>query len=156
MGHCYNRDGAILCDGCGSSAGVKKRKCPEIVDGLPWCTPHALCEACFEKCGGTKGLHAKCKEPAEYSRQKSKADAARIEAGDSLLATAWGDWHGLVSHGKVGLRFVGKGGVETFLLVSKEDHDAIRKQGKLFMSDFQAVAEPWYGHPDLGTTKRVM
>lgn len=44
MGYCYTRSGALVCDSCNASGGVKKVSCP-----VGYCPPPALCAACKKK-----------------------------------------------------------------------------------------------------------
>lgn len=152
MGHVYDSSGRLCCDKCGK-AGAKAIRCTFKVDGLPYCYPPDLCDECTKELGGRAKIHEKCKDKAAARQAECDVTRARIESGDSLLSTAWGDWHDKVPEGKVGLRFAGKDS-ETYILVDSDEHDRLRKEGKMFLSEFESARYLWLDHPDT-TTKQV-
>lgn len=104
MGYSYTRSGALVCDGCGSSGGVRKRRCPYTVTGtserspsgsrsaaLPYCPPPAYCPACYRERGGLRGVHgARCREGAASMQAADDARQARLDAGDLGVVSASG------------------------------------------------------------------
>lgn len=68
MGYCYCA-GKLVCDGCGKTGGVVKRKCP-----FGYCPPPALCKGCFtdpKNKAEWDAYHVEhhCEEHAKYVRE---------------------------------------------------------------------------------------
>jgi hypothetical protein len=131
MGYCYDDGGKLCCDACGDSGQVRKRTCPYRVHyaeggSLPYCSPSALCAACYHTHKAT--LHADCKAGAAKRTAEELERAAMLEAGQYERRTAWGDWHPFVPAGFVGLRFVNKAGKELYRLISTERYESITGQ----------------------------
>lgn len=140
MGYLYSRSGGLVCDSCGDSKGVRKRKCPHTVSGLPYCSPPALCSDCYKQEGGIR-IHDKCKEPAAASQREDDEIAAQLAAGAFQRSTAWGDWRANVPEGLVGVKFVGSGGNEEYYLLPDETYNAHR-----FLHEY-SDAVPWENPP---------
>lgn len=146
MGYCFDYRGRLVCDGCGISGGVRKRKCAYKVrvsrlDGghsIPYCSPPALCGPCYKKHGGLRGVHGDaCRDGAAESQARHDADEARLASGDFKSQGAFGDWNELVPKGKVGLLFYGQG--DPFgVLVDKADYD----NRSVWFLDLKSY-EPW-------------
>jgi len=155
MGYGYGRNGALACDRCGNTGGVRKRTCPHRVaypqDGpnysLAYCKAPALCTSCYRAEGGIR-LHDRCAEPARKATEENKAIAARIASGDPQVMSAWGDWHAAVPAGSTGVMFApnrtDRWQEKTYRLVPEADYDPGTKK---FLSDYPR-ASPWAG-PDL-------
>lgn len=153
MGYCYDsRSGALVCDSCGCSGGVRKRTCPHKVDGLPYCSPPALCKECYKQEGGIR-MHDRCKEPAA-ARQRERYEQQRMLDGGALLVrTAWGSWHDDVPKGFAGVRFEGKDGTSEYRLIPSESYTPPSGVRPLYLHEYDD-ALPWENHPGV-TTKRI-
>lgn len=152
MGYSYSRTGSLCCDKCGTTGGVRKRTCPHKVtypqDGpgrsLPYCPAPALCRPCWVELGGTRTLHAQCKEPARRATEENQRIADRIAGGDLQVMSANGSG---VPAGMVGVTFApnrtDRWHEKTYRLI---DRDTYRAQhatpGPTFLSDFPN-AQPW-------------
>lgn len=111
---------ALACDNCGTVGGVRKRTCPHKVLGdtlrcavrvaVPYCKAPAVCSECFAKLGKTKGLHARCAEPAAASQAEHDAIEAALDAGEAFVIAAWGDWADEVPAGHTKVLFKGRNG----------------------------------------------
>lgn len=123
MGYSYDaRTGKLCCDSCGNIGGVRKRTCPHKVDGMPYCSPSALCSACYAKYRDT--LHDGCAEAAARSQARADEENAALACGSHLWRTSWGDWHDAVPAGLVGVRFVSET-EEVFALISEATYDRL-------------------------------
>ena len=131
MGYCFDYKGRLVCDDCGAYGSVRKRKCSFKVLGdslhgprhaLPYCYPPALCSECFKKHGGTKGIHAGCRDGAEASQAEADKIERLLDEGDFLPVSAYGDWHEAVPEGKVGVKYRGRSG-ERYVLLDKADYE---------------------------------
>ena len=155
MGYCYFGSGPnknkLCCDACGDGIG-RKRTCTEKVDGLPYCPAPSLCKECFKKEGGSKKIHAQCKEPADRSRAERAAKQAKLDQGLLLRAAAFGDWHETVPEGWVGAAFEGLNKIE-WVLVPEKDWDAALVNARDDLTEFPN-AIPWIWHPG-STTKQI-
>jgi hypothetical protein len=103
MGYCYTNAGALCCDRCDRSGGVRKRTCPHKVGGLPYCYPMALCQECYEAVKDK--LHVNCKERAAARQAEEDAKLTTLKTGAFERGAAWGDWHEMVPKGMVGVVF---------------------------------------------------
>lgn len=138
MGYCFDPRGRIVCDSCGVSGGVRKRRCAYKVDGLPYCPAPALCGPCYSKHGGLRGVHGeRCREGAAESQARSDADKAREAAGDRKVRSAYGSWHEDVPKGKVGVYY----GDDTYVLVDEAEY----KYPYPWLSEL-GTAEPWLAY----------
>ena len=155
MGYSYGRNArgnwVLSCDGCGTVGDVRKRTCPHKVTGdslrgpryaMSYCPAPALCAGCFKREGGTRGLHARCAEPARKSQAEYDAKQARIDAGELFVLAAWGDWQAGVPGGMCGVKFGGRDG-EAWHLVPAGDYHPGKLPG---LSDYPQ-AQPWAEHP---------
>jgi len=155
MGYCYGYTAsgrqALACDGCGTVGGVRKRACRFRVTSdtlrsavrivMSYCSPPALCAACFKAAGGSKGIHGEqCREGAAKSQAEYDATEAALDAGESFVIAAWGDWQPGVPEGMVGVLFRGRAG-ETGRLVTKACYSS---RGTSKLSDYPD-ALPWAG-----------
>lgn len=111
---------ALACDKCGNVGGVRKRTCPYKVSSsahrstgrytLPYCPAPALCSPCYKALGGLRGVHGQsCAEGAAAMQATEDAEQAALDAGDLLVAAAWGDWAEGVEPGYVKVKFTGNG-----------------------------------------------
>jgi hypothetical protein len=142
MGYVYTSNGSLVCDCCDATT-AKKRTCTHRVGALPYCSPPALCDDCYQQQGGPR-LHDRCKKPAALARARDLVRRLMLEAGHFERCTAWGDWHESVPTGKVGVRFVGAGGQEEYRLLPEDSynsHDWLHEFG---------AAEPWDNPPTQG------
>lgn len=142
MGYCYTRGGALCCDRCGESGGVRRRTCPHKVRhgggvSLPYCQPAALCRACYAVERAT--LHAGCAEGAARAQATEDTRAAVLAGGGLLVKAAWGDWHPTVPAGEVGVLFEGRDR-RAWGLVSS--HEYRRRTGLLATMEAFEV-RPW-------------
>jgi hypothetical protein len=129
MGYCFDYKGRLVCDGCGVSGGVRKRKCSFKVLGdsrygprhaLPYCPAPAVCGECFKKHGGSKGIHGGCKGGAEASQAEADEVERLLDEGEYFAASAYGDWNKTVPEGKVGVIYRGRAGERRVLLASRD------------------------------------
>lgn len=93
MGYCYTRSGALVCDSCNVSGGVKKIACP-----VGYCPPPALCVACKKKHADKLVLaaHSSCvKYKAEMIARDEKRKALMAE-GKPVRCAALGTADGRV------------------------------------------------------------
>lgn len=152
MGYSYSFDGKLCCDHCGKPGGVRKRKCPHFVltdnarskerARLSYCYPPALCEGCKEEQKAT--LHASCAANAAKSQEQYDAVQARLDSGDKLVLSAWGDWHETVPAGFVGVLFGGpRYEGHEYRLIPSGDYDPGTKQ---FLSEY-GDTQTWTQQP---------
>jgi len=87
MGYCY-QGSALVCDGCGTASGVRKRPCPHR-----WCQAPALCESCNEHKAPT---HAGCAQRAADYARRNEVEAELLAAGEFVRKSALGDHRGEV------------------------------------------------------------
>lgn len=155
MGYCYEASGSgrgrLCCDRCGNAGGVRKRTCPykmlgsthRSVDGrrhaLPYCYPTALCSPCLTEIGGSKVLHADCRGRAAERQAEADAEQARLDAGELLVGSAFGDWHDRVPTGMVGVLFFGENGDQVDVLVPDHRYHPGKRP---WLSDYPE-AVPW-------------
>lgn len=137
MGYCYTKGGALVCDACGESGGVRRRTCPHRVSGLPYCPAPALCRDCYARERAT--LHAGCREGAARAQARDDTRAAVLAGGGLLVKAAWGDWHPTVPAGEVGVLFEGRDR-RAWGLVSS--HEYRRRTGLLATMEAFEV-RPW-------------
>lgn len=161
MGHSYDKQGRLCCDGCGNSGGVRARKCRYLIsrDGykLPYCYPPDLCAACFKKHGGTRGIHGdKCKEGAARMQAQEDARQARLQAGEWEVRSAFGSGGALISgwpevpEDYTGVVFRNAKGEEVNALVPRDSYNPGTKR---YLSDYPE-AQRWHGAV-LPATKQV-
>ncbi len=132
MGHCYDRrTGALCCDKCGASGGVRKRTCTATVltdsargprARLRYCIPPALCAACLQEVGGNAALHKDCKDRAAQSQAEYDDIERQLAAGESVAAAAWGSWHANVPEGQVGVLYRSRTATR-YVLMAAADYD---------------------------------
>lgn len=146
MGYGYGPRG-LCCDNCGDSGGVRKRPCTFKVrssglhypggqrppTGIPYCPPPALCSECLRKLGGSRKVHAGCKEGAEAMQADCDAQQARLDAGDYALTSGYGSWADWVPEGMTGAIFVNGSGHQVRVLVDADEYDPSTKR---FLSHF--------------------
>lgn len=147
MGYSFDMRGRLVCDHCGRSGGVRRRKCKYMVTDwtsgvrLPYCPSPALCSACYADMGGLNGVHGEsCRAGATMAQRQYDEEHTRLSAGDSIVRAAWGDWHALVPPTMVGVLFKDLDGVERYRLVPKAEYDHTRK----WLTEFTDVHE-WCG-----------
>lgn len=151
MGYSYDMSNRLCCDNCGTSGGVRKRKCPHVVTtdsargprvAIHYCYPPALCNGCYRANGGLRGVHGQsCKDGAARSQAEYDVTEAKLAAGDLIVLAAWGDWQAKVPEGMCGVMF-GKTGVAVYRLVP---HDSYQPRAKGFLSDYPE-ATAWEDH----------
>ena len=137
MGYVYSRAG-LVCGGCGTDVGVRKRVCPHKVRSsrlhgggtLPCCPPPALCPACYRASGGQQGVHAQCRARAAESQAEEDAQDAALDAGESFTVAAFGYGDRGVPTGMVGVLFRDKDRRETGRMVTAEAYAAAHKASK--------------------------
>ena len=88
MGYSYDGQGRLCCDGCGSSGGVRKFRCP-----FGWCQPAALCPECRSnkhRSWLTKELHRGmgCETQAKTARQRDAEQQALLDSGNYVRTSA--------------------------------------------------------------------
>lgn len=147
MGYVFDMRGRLCCDRCGTSGGVRRRTCPHTVlsdslrggrQRLPWCSPPAYCSGCYKAAGGVHGIHDQHEAPAAEDQAKADAIEAALDAGESFVCAAWGDWAEGVPAGMAGVVFRGRAG-ECLRLVPAA---AYEPGAKPRLSDYPE-AEPW-------------
>lgn len=153
MGYSYGINPAtgrecLSCDGCGKVGGVSKRRCTQIVTTengvqLPYCYPPALCADCFREEGGRK-MHDVCKPFAEASNARYADMRAKLEAGDSQRAAAWGDWKENVDEGMVGFVACNVDGKQSWHQVTKATYEDIQAKDIRFLKDIEAEGHKLY------------
>jgi hypothetical protein len=89
MGYSYTMSGALCCDGCSASKGVKKVPCPH-----GWCQPAALCAACRTKAKGDlfagtpRSTHAGCAAASAAFKARQAQESALIVSGADVRCSA--------------------------------------------------------------------
>ncbi len=130
MGYSYSNTGALCCDKCGTSGGVRKRKCTYKVLGnslrgnrisMHYCYPPALCIPCLKALGGQTVLHKDCKEPAARSQAEADAIERQLDAGEAFAIAAWGSAYDHVPPGQVGVKYRSRTG-ECYVLIAAADY----------------------------------
>ncbi len=122
MGYCYDaRTGALACDICDHSGGVRKFKCP-----FGWCQAIAICPECKAKHPElvTKAYHRKrgCEEQHIKYERLGKERTAMIAAGKFIRSSAL--WHPKRPGLNVKVFFQGVGVGEIYWM-SQKTYDAI-------------------------------
>lgn len=74
MGYSYMR-GRLVCDHCGRTGGVRKRRCP-----ANWCPPPAYCSDCYALRKGDLAMYHVRNDCAGKSRAFQEEMAARGRA----------------------------------------------------------------------------
>jgi hypothetical protein len=153
MGYCYDsRTGALVCDGCGISGGVRKRTCTAKVlwnslrgprSATPYCYPPALCATCYQKVGGA-AMHAKCKIAAAEDQAEHDEIERQLDAGELFVVAAHGAGSNpYVPKGQAGVIFQGRGERREWRLVDVDEYHAAQKARRNNrLSDFPG-AQPW-------------
>ncbi|MBB5167083.1 hypothetical protein [Mycobacterium sp. AZCC_0083] len=103
---------------------------------MHYCYAPALCSDCYRSHGG-KHLHDACAEGAAASQAKYDAIEAALDAGESFVIAAYGEWHESVPDGMVGLLFRGRSG-EVNRLAKAVDYN---RGGDTKLSDIET--QPW-------------
>ncbi len=145
MGYGYGPRG-LCCDNCGTSGGVRKRPCTYKVQGtslhmpngqrcapIPYCPPPALCSPCLKELGGSRKIHAGCREGAEDMQARYDAEQAKLDAGEYVVTSAYGSWAEWVPEDKTGVIFANGTGERLRVLVDADDYDPSTKR---FLSDY--------------------
>jgi hypothetical protein len=87
MGYCYDWNGRLACDSCGTTGEVRKQKCP-----FGYCPSPALCPQCKAKYADTlrQGWHKrrKCDLYALQSRLRDEERQGLIRAGKFVRCAA--------------------------------------------------------------------
>lgn len=131
MGYSYSNTGALCCDSCGNSGGVRKRTCTYKVLGdslrgnrvsVPYCQPPALCAACLKAVGGQAVLHKDCKERAARSQAEADTIERQLDAGEAFPVAAWGAGHAHIPQGQVGVKYRSRT-AESYVLMAAADYD---------------------------------
>jgi hypothetical protein len=137
---------ALACDNCGTVGGVRKRTCPYEVTSsshrssgrysMPYCPAPALCAGCYKANGGLRGVHGQsCAEGAASMQATEDAVEAALDAGDLLVAAAWGDWAEGVEPRYVKVKFTGRGAeAELHMPEAMYDPGAVKR-----LSEYQAM-----------------
>jgi hypothetical protein len=149
MGYCYDRrTGRLVCDSCGRSQDVRRRKCKyKVTDHtgltLPYCYPPALCPTCYKAEGGLSGVHGEtCRTGAAASQARDDLVGATLAAGGAISTVGYGDWHEDVPAGMVGRGFQYLDGQMTYRLIPRDVDHAVGGQG--FLADYSDTVE-WAG-----------
>lgn len=127
MGYGYDTRGRLACDGCGTTGGVRKRRCPYkvLTDSLrsprrfevDYSPAPALCSECYKKHGGLRGVHGEaCREGAAASQAEYDKVEAALDAGESFVIAAYGSWAEDVPKGQVKVLFKGRAGESSLLM----------------------------------------
>lgn len=154
MGYSYSVPGnRLCCDNCGGTGSTRKRRCPHKVTSqgvqpLPYCPAPALCAACWAKLGGAAGVHGdRCRDGAKQAQAEDDALVARLDAGEQLVRTAWGDWDPDTPTGMVRVMTWGRGGVEGMYLMPADDYSGGGFIGDyptaIAVADHDAVVAAW-------------
>lgn len=142
---------ALACDKCGKPGEVRKRPCTYKVltdslrgarQELPYCHAPALCSPCFKELGSTKGVHAKCAEPAAEAQQRYDETEGALNEGDALVISAVQGDGVSAPEGTVGLTFVSRTGRYYRLMDATEYSE--REDLQLRYSEAGNLV-PWYG-----------
>jgi hypothetical protein len=148
MGYGYDHHGHLACDGCGTTGGVRKRRCPfKVRDDnlrsaerpvLDYCTAPALCQNCVAKEGGAgkRGVHKRCAEPARARQAEYDAIQARLDAGEWKVVEAEGGWHHQVPNGMVRVTFGRAGGSANGVRQLMVPQDRYDPRAKPWYSDY--------------------
>jgi len=85
MGYCYSNGGALACDVCGVSGGVRKVKCP-----FGWCQPAALCAGCKKKHPQTMDKHREdgCERQSNAMKERDEKEKSVLDSGGFVRKSA--------------------------------------------------------------------
>ena len=148
MGYCYTMDDKLCCDGCSSSSGVRKRKCPH-----GWCPPPAWCPDCWKKAKDTgiwKKGHVGCKEQADKFANERHEEQELLEMGHWLRCSAVSTTKGMV---QVSFKNLAGEGLETSMSV--ELYHA-HYHGNVTLETYQEAGNVnILGEQETSTTKQV-
>ncbi len=148
MGYIY-RGSQLCCDSCGTSQEVRKRKCPYMVTDergltLHYCSPSALCNACYAKYGGLRGLHGTdCRDGAKRAQQEYDDRRRGLANGEHIVRSAWGSWYETVPDEMVGVAFEDADGQRIYRLVPKAQYNPNERE---WLSDYPDTL-PWTDPP---------
>lgn len=122
MGYSYSASGALVCDECGKTGGVRKRPCP-----FGYCYPPALCGPCNTETGASRkarhvGLGCE-KGHAEHVAREARRRAL-LEGGAALRCSARGET-GPDGRYRVHVLFRKADGSTVGRYMGKETYDAI-------------------------------
>lgn len=140
MGYSYGWSSSgrqvLSCDSCGEAEGrTKRRICPRKVVGdsirmpngkrsvMPYCYPPALCDACWNKHGRTKGIHGDCAQGAAKMTEHYNEIERRYQAGDGVVLSASGSWAEGVPDGMVSVTFGFPNRDPEVYLMPKDDYN---------------------------------
>ena len=116
MGHCYSREGGLICDCCNTPAkGTRTRACP-----FKWCNAD-LCASCLKASRwASQANHADCRRYSEAMRNREKEEA------DALAAGAWVRFSALTTApGVVRVSFKNQAGERLELAVTQSSYCAV-------------------------------
>lgn len=95
MGYCYDKNGNLICDFCGSSKSVKKVRCP-----FGYCPPDAVCPDCKSKHENlfSKEYHRNkgCERLSKAHDEREAQRNAILESGGVVRCSAMGTDDGAV------------------------------------------------------------
>jgi hypothetical protein len=157
MGYIYAK-GGLVCDQCGQPS-ARKRKCLHQVTSaavfgtrqtLPFCTPPALCSACFAKAGGGRGLHKACEAKATADQAREDAAQAALEAGEMFAVVAWGYGEKGLPPGTAGVVF--RNGKDTTpVIIDSAAYRAVQHVTRYVPLSAFPDAKPWPDCPEQAT-----
>lgn len=152
MGYSYGQNErgtwVLACDNCGHAGGCRKVECVHKVLGdslrtvnrqrheMAYCPAPALCADCRVTLGPPSKLHERCAEGARASQARYDEIERGLDAGESYVTSAAGDWADGVPAGMVRVTFNGRAG-ETVRLVPAGDY---QPGAKPRLSDYDHVA----------------
>lgn len=134
MGYSYISAGALCCDYCGSSQGVKRYKCP-----FGYCPATAACPDCRSKHAEklSRAAHDTCRILDEVYRNRNAETVARTAAGEFLRCSALAVRFTARS---VRVLFRGAAGMQGFTM-HKETYDKIPLLDPASPDDFRKYGE---------------
>lgn len=131
MGYCYSAGGGLICEGCGTDVGVRKRRCPH-----GWCQADALCS----ECNATKRPpHKGCKEAAERWKADQRRHQELLDEGCYVRCSALGVGSG--SSYRVHVLFENKSGETQGFYMAKETYNKLPLAVPVTADDYRQYGE---------------
>ena len=87
MGYCYDNNGRLACDYCGSTGDTRKHRCPH-----GWCPPVAACRQCRRKHAEDfrRPAHKQCRRASERYDAEKRRENDLLNAGLHVRCSAIG------------------------------------------------------------------
>ena len=131
MGYSYTMSGALCCDICDASGGVRRVPCPS-----KWCQAVAMCKVCRDTKRLPADYHANCAGSAARFRAEREQQAALLAAGEYVRCSAL-----QVADGRVHVLFKNKDGKDIGYYMARETYHAIGICTPSTPADYQAAGK---------------